>query len=46
LHRGGVLTVRGWLEALPDERVRSNGELAAYKGWALALTGEMALAEE
>jgi LuxR family maltose regulon positive regulatory protein len=41
-----VLTVRRWLDALPDERVRANGELAIYKGWVLALSGEMALAEE
>jgi len=43
---GGMLTVRGWLDALPDERVRANGELATYKGWVLALTGDIALAEE
>ncbi|NOZ51350.1 MAG: hypothetical protein GXP37_15100 [Chloroflexi bacterium] len=43
---GSLLTVRGWLDALPDERVRANGELATYKGWVLALTGDIALAEE
>jgi LuxR family maltose regulon positive regulatory protein len=46
IHAGGVLTMRRWLDALPDERVRANGELAIYKGWVLALSGEMALAEE
>ena len=46
IHAGGILTVRRWLDALPDERVRANGELAIYKGWVLALTGEMALALE
>ena len=46
IHRGGLLTVRGWLDALPDERVRANGELATDKGWVLALTGELARAEE
>ncbi len=44
--RGGVMTARGWLQALPNERVRADGELATYMGWALALTGDMALAEE
>ena len=46
LGSGGVLTVRAWLDALPEARVRSDGELATYQGWALALTGEMARAEE
>ena len=45
IHAGGVLTLRRWLEALPDERVRANSELAVYKGWVLALTGEMSLAQ-
>ncbi len=43
---GSVLTVRGWLDDLPDERVRADGELATYKSWVLALTGDMPLAEE
>ncbi len=43
---GSVLTVRGWLDSLPDECVRADGELATYKGWVLALTGDMPLAEE
>jgi LuxR family maltose regulon positive regulatory protein len=46
IHRGGVLTVRRWLETLPDERVRASAALATYKGWALVFTGEMAQAEE
>jgi LuxR family maltose regulon positive regulatory protein len=46
IHRGGVLTVRRWLEALPDERVRASAALATYKGWALVFTGEMAQAED
>ena len=46
IHRGGLLTVRGWLDALPDERVRADPELATCMGWTLALTGEMARAEE
>jgi len=43
---GGVLTARGWLDTLPEKRVRADGELATYKSWVLALTGDMALAEE
>lgn len=45
LHAGGVLSLRRWLEALPDERVRAHSELSVYKGWVLALTGEMSLAQ-
>jgi LuxR family maltose regulon positive regulatory protein len=43
---GRVSTVRHWLDALPDERVRADGKLATYKGWVLALNAEMPLAEE
>ncbi|MGD9100740.1 MAG: LuxR C-terminal-related transcriptional regulator [Anaerolineae bacterium] len=46
IHAGNILTLHAWLEALPDERVRACGELAIYKGWVLALTGDMALAED
>ena len=45
IHEGGVLTLRGWLAALPDARVRADGALATYQGWVLVLTGEMARAE-
>lgn len=41
-HEGGVMTVRAWLDALPSERVRVNGSLAALQGWVLALSGQMA----
>jgi LuxR family maltose regulon positive regulatory protein len=43
---GRVSTVRHWLDALPDERVRADGKLATYKGWVLALNAEMTSAEE
>lgn len=43
---GSITTVRGWLDALPDERVRADGGLATYKGWVLAVSGEMPLAQE
>jgi LuxR family maltose regulon positive regulatory protein len=46
LHGGSVATVRGWLDRLPDERVRADRELATYKGWALALSGELDWAKE
>jgi LuxR family maltose regulon positive regulatory protein len=32
-----VTTLSGWLDALPDELVRSNSELATYKGFLLFL---------
>nr|MBC8493096.1 hypothetical protein [Chloroflexota bacterium] len=46
LRSGTLLTVRGWLDALPDERVRANGKLATYMGWAIAMTGELEPAED
>jgi LuxR family maltose regulon positive regulatory protein len=46
LYSGNVLTVAGWLDALPDERVRADGELATYQGWVQALVGDMDLAQE
>jgi LuxR family maltose regulon positive regulatory protein len=46
LHSGAVMTVRRWLDALPDERVRADVELATYKGWVLALIGDPRVAKE
>ncbi len=46
LHAGGVLTVRRWLEALPDGRVRSDAVLAVYKAWSLIFTGDVDLADD
>jgi LuxR family maltose regulon positive regulatory protein len=46
IHAGNLMTVAGWLDALPDEQVRASGELATYKGWVLVLTGEIDLADE
>ncbi len=45
LHSGGVAAVRGWLDALPDARVRADSALATTKGWILALTGDVEPAE-
>ncbi len=42
---GSVMTVQGWLDALPDERIRSNPALAINRGWVLAISGDMAGAE-
>jgi LuxR family maltose regulon positive regulatory protein len=41
---GNVMTVRGWLDGLPEERVRSSGELATFKTAVLTLSGEGRLA--
>jgi len=46
LHGGGLLTLRGWLDALPEERLHAEPRLATYKGWVLALLGDMSLAGE
>ncbi len=46
LHNASILTIRNWLDALPDERIRANAELGTYKGWVLVFSGELALAEE
>lgn len=43
---GSLITLRGWLDALPDTRVRACGELATCKGWMLAFTGDSASVEE
>jgi LuxR family maltose regulon positive regulatory protein len=39
------MTARGWLDALPEERVRADAELATLKGWILATYGEWSQAE-
>jgi LuxR family maltose regulon positive regulatory protein len=44
MHTGAVQTVAEWLSALPDARVRADGELATCQGWVLAVSGEMARA--
>lgn len=45
LRRGAMQTVRMWLETLPDEDVRADGELSTYKAWTLVMFGEMGKAE-
>ena len=44
--RGEIATLRTWLEALPDELVRSRVELCLWQGWLLTLTGQYELAEQ
>jgi LuxR family maltose regulon positive regulatory protein len=46
IHAGSLMTVAGWLDALPAERVHASGELATYKGWVLVLTGEIDPADD
>ncbi len=43
---GGMATTRAWLKALPEARIRANGELATYQGWILALAGDLQAAAE
>ncbi|MCC6612346.1 MAG: AAA family ATPase [Anaerolineae bacterium] len=46
LNRGGIQTLRGWLDLLPDARIRAHGELATYNAWVAALSGAMNRAED
>jgi LuxR family maltose regulon positive regulatory protein len=41
-----LVTVARWLAALPEARMRMEGELLLYRGWIRAFTGESAAAEE
>jgi LuxR family maltose regulon positive regulatory protein len=45
MQKGELTILLGWLAALPDARVRTSGDLATYKGWALWLTGQADAAE-
>lgn len=45
LERGQLSTLLGWLNALPDDDVRSDSVLAGYKAWALELSGQTDEAE-
>ena len=46
LFSGGLLTLKGWLDALPGEIVKRDGELSTYRAWVEALTGDIASAQE
>jgi LuxR family maltose regulon positive regulatory protein len=39
LSDGALVTLLGWLDALPDEVVRASGWLASFKAWSLFMTG-------
>jgi LuxR family maltose regulon positive regulatory protein len=41
LIRGEIRTLRGWLDGLPDELMRSRPQLGVLYAWALALSGEL-----
>jgi LuxR family maltose regulon positive regulatory protein len=45
-HGGGMQTVRGWLAALPEARLRADGVLAIFQALAYILTGDIAQAED
>jgi LuxR family maltose regulon positive regulatory protein len=45
LRHARLTTFFKWLEALPDEFVRANAELAATVGWALVLRGDLTAAK-
>jgi LuxR family maltose regulon positive regulatory protein len=40
LSDGALVTLLGWLDALPDEVVRASGWLASFKAWSLFMTGQ------
>jgi LuxR family maltose regulon positive regulatory protein len=45
LQAGHVLQVHRWLDRIPEDRVRSTGEIAVYKAWSLILSGDLSAAE-
>jgi LuxR family maltose regulon positive regulatory protein len=45
LKRGEVVTLLGWLRALPDDELRGHPELYPSYSWALILTGQLDPAE-
>jgi LuxR family maltose regulon positive regulatory protein len=44
LSEGALVTLLGWLDALPDETVRANGWLVSFKAWTLLMTGRSEMA--
>jgi LuxR family maltose regulon positive regulatory protein len=44
LSEGALVTLLGWLDALPDEVVRTNGWLVSFKAWCLLMTGQSEVA--
>jgi LuxR family maltose regulon positive regulatory protein len=44
ISEGALVTLLGWLDALPDEVVRADGWLASFKAWCLLMTGQSEVA--
>jgi LuxR family maltose regulon positive regulatory protein len=44
LSEGAIVTLLGWLNALPDSVVRANAWLASFKAWCLLMTGQSEVA--
>ncbi|MBN1427089.1 MAG: hypothetical protein JXB07_01810 [Anaerolineae bacterium] len=40
MSEGALVTLLGWLDALPDESVRNNGWLSSFKAWCLLMIGQ------
>lgn len=45
LHSGELLRLKGWLLALPQQRLLMHPQLAAYMGWISLIAGDMPSAE-
>src|SRR5882724_3717725 len=45
LRNGGFNTLLGWVDALPEEVVRTHSDLSVHKGWILYMRGESAKGE-
>jgi LuxR family maltose regulon positive regulatory protein len=44
LSEGALVTLLGWLDALPDDVVRASGWLASFRAWCLLMTGQSEMA--
>jgi LuxR family maltose regulon positive regulatory protein len=44
LSEGALVTLLGWLDALPEEVVRASGWLASFMAWSLLMTGQSEMA--
>jgi LuxR family maltose regulon positive regulatory protein len=44
LSEGALVTLLGWLDALPDGVVRASGWLASFRTWCLLMTGQSEMA--
>ncbi len=46
IYNGNMSIARRWINALPDNRVRANWQLATYMGWLLVVDGNIDAAEQ